>query len=63
MAMQELGSISEVSNLRDIWPNEAHNFTPWLAEPENLELLSRALGLDLEFIQDEAPVGRTGWTY
>ena len=46
-----------MANLRDIWPNEAHNFTPWLAKPESLDLLGRALGFDLEFIKDEAPVG------
>ena len=57
MAMQELGRISEVGNLRDIWPNEGYNFTPWLAEPENLDLLGRSLGLDLEFLKYEAPVG------
>lgn len=34
---------------------EAADFTPWLAE--NLEALSDALGLDLEFVQREAGVG------
>ena len=28
MAMQELQRIRKVSNLRDIWANKAHTFTP-----------------------------------
>lgn len=32
--------------LRDAWPNEAFNFTPWLHEPENLAALAHALGFE-----------------
>ena len=57
MATQQLGRISEVP-ITQIWPHEAHNFTVWLAEPENLELLGNALELDLEIVQREASVGQ-----
>ena len=43
--------------LRDIWPDEAQDFTPWLAEEENLELLSETLGLELELEGQEINVG------
>ena len=56
MATQDLGRISEVV-LTDIWPHEAQNFTVWLSEPENLELLGASLGLDLEFVGREVFVG------
>lgn len=48
------GKINKVS-LRDIWPNEASNFTPWLAD--NIEELGKALGMDLELTEQEASVG------
>ena len=31
--------------LRDAWKHEANEFTPWLAETDNLNALSDALGL------------------
>ena len=39
---------------RTAWPNEAHDFTPWLAE--NLDRLSEATGVDLDAETTEAPV-------
>ena len=45
--MQKLGRISPV-DLREIWTSEDMHFTPWLAQPENLELLGEALGIDLQ---------------
>jgi hypothetical protein len=42
--------------VRSVWPNEATDFTPWLAQ--NLDALSQAVGLALEFRQREHPVGR-----
>ena len=52
--MADLGELKSV-DLRTIWPNEATYFTPWLAD--NLDKLSEALGLDLEFVEQEADVG------
>ena len=57
MATQPLGQISEVP-IQQIWPNEAQNFTVWLAAPENLLLLGNALELDLELVETEGQVGQ-----
>src|SRR6266516_7730519 len=42
-----LGRLEQV-DLRGAWNNESTDFTPWLAEQENLELLGKAIGLELE---------------
>jgi len=41
--------------VRSMWPDEAYDFTPWLAA--HLELLGAELGLALEAVRQEAPVG------
>ena len=51
---QELGTIARV-NIRDVWKDEAVNFTPWLAE--HLSELGEALNLELDQREVEAPVG------
>jgi hypothetical protein len=43
--------------LRDVWVSEAGDFTPWLAQPENLVLLGDTLGLGLQLEAQEKPVG------
>ena len=52
--MQEFGKIKSL-NLREIWPNEATDFTPWMAE--NIQRLGECLGMDLEIEDMEATVG------
>ncbi len=52
--MKQLSKIKRL-NPRDVWANEATEFTPWLAE--NLQELGEALGMELELIEREAGVG------
>ncbi len=52
-----LGKLTQVE-LRESWKHEAHDFTNWLALQENIELLSEAIGLELEVLETEASVGR-----
>ncbi len=42
-------------DVRKMWKDEAINFTPWLAE--HLDLLGDAVGLKLELVRQEVPVG------
>ena len=52
----KLGKIEKL-DLRDIWANEASDFTPWLAKPENIKLLGDTIGIDLEVESQEKSVG------
>ncbi|MFW6116635.1 MAG: DUF4268 domain-containing protein [bacterium] len=51
MAISRLTSVS----LRELWPNEAYDFTTWLGK--NLDLVSEALGMDLSLLEHEASAG------
>ncbi|HMG44290.1 MAG TPA: hypothetical protein VK611_23350 [Acidimicrobiales bacterium] len=50
----QVESLVEVS-LREVWSDEASLFTPWLAA--NPSHLSEALGMQLELVGPEIPVG------
>ena len=52
--MTNLGTLKSIP-LRDVWKNEASEFTPWLSD--NIGALGEAGGLELEFERREAPVG------
>ena len=45
----------EQMDLRDVWSDEARDFTPWLMD--NADRLGAVLGIDLEFEAREHPVG------
>lgn len=53
--MTNLGTLKEITDLRSIWPHEALNFTPWVAE--NVDLLADAVGLDITVDETESSVG------
>lgn len=52
----ELGELKS-ADLREAWGHEAYDFTNWLAEEEGLTFLSKALGMELEPVGTEHPVG------
>lgn len=52
--MRTLGKLVRISELRKTWPDEARDFTPWLAEEENIAILSDALGLGEDGLEVEA---------
>jgi len=52
----DLGRLKRVP-IREVWQSESADFTPWLARPDNIELLGDTLGLDLEVEAQEKQVG------
>jgi len=52
----DLGLLEEV-DLRDHWSREDIDFTPWLAQEQNIALLGKTIGVDLEVLSEEARVG------
>ncbi len=55
--MAELGVLKEIRDLRTIWKNEATDFTPWLAQDENITILGETLGLRITVEETESSVG------
>ena len=54
MSKPSLGKIQEVDP-REVWKNEEKDFTPWIAE--NIEELSKAIGIPFTIEQTEKKVG------
>ena len=54
---KQLGRLEKIKNIRDIWDTEDRDFTPWLAEENNIALLGDAIGLSLEVEAQEKAVG------
>lgn len=55
--MINLGKLKEIKDLRKVWPHEALDFTPWLAEEDNLALLADDVGLEITIDETESSVG------
>ena len=55
--MTTLGKLEEIRDLREIWPHEALDFTPWLAEDEHISILGDAIGMEIAVDETESAVG------
>ena len=55
--MTNLGRLEEIRDLRNAWPHEALDFTPWLAEDENISILGDAVGMEIAVDETESAVG------
>lgn len=53
--MINLGKLQEIKDLREVWPHEAHDFTPWLAK--NISVLGDEIGIDISIEETESSVG------
>ncbi len=53
----KLGNLKKV-DLRSIWPHEAQDFTKWLAQEENISILSEELDISIENVKVEEASGR-----
>ncbi|MEI8048913.1 MAG: DUF4268 domain-containing protein [Bacteroidota bacterium] len=51
-----LGRLTKV-DLRSYWKKEDTEFTPWLAQEENIQLLSETIGIELLVLRQEENVG------
>ena len=54
--MEKLGILTK-EDIRDIWKDEAKDFTPWLAREENISLLSETVRMEFEVEGTEIRVG------
>lgn len=53
----KLGKIKYIRDVRSVWHHEARDFSKWLAQDENLEELSAAIGIDIVLEERESSVG------
>ena len=54
---KNMGKLIKV-DLREFWKDEARDFTPGIANAENLKILSDEIGIEIKLIQVESGVGR-----
>lgn len=52
-----LGKMKRINDLRSVWPHEANDFTKWLADEQNLAILSESVGIDISLEERESSVG------
>ena len=50
MATIKMGKLVEV-DIRKLWGHEQYDFSNWLADKENLELLNETIGLTLSEVE------------
>lgn len=56
MPIMKLGRLEEV-DIRKLWSHEQYDFSEWLAQKQNLELLNETIGVTLSEVKKEVYVG------
>ncbi len=56
MAIAKLGVMKEF-DIRSLWNHEQYDFSEWLSQEENLQLLNNAIGLSISEVEKEVYVG------
>jgi hypothetical protein len=57
MVNSSFGRLKRIKNIREHWPREDIDFTPWLSNEENISLLGETIGIELEVLDQERSVG------
>lgn len=57
-AITRLSRLEEITDLRTVWQNETRDFTEWLANEENINLLAQETGLEISAEETQSPVGK-----
>ena len=53
----QLGKMQKIADLRTIWKHEADDFSKWLSQKENLEILSNTIEIDMAVSELESQIG------
>ena len=56
MTKEKIGRLTEV-DIRKLWGHEQYDFSNWLKEDQNIELLNEKIGLTLTDVETEVYVG------
>lgn len=54
--MVKLQILKEVKNLRTVWAHEVSDFTPWLSQNDNINILADAVGIDITIDEIESSI-------
>ncbi|MBQ9389937.1 MAG: DUF4268 domain-containing protein [Synergistaceae bacterium] len=55
--MVNIGVLHEIEDIYTVWPNGSNGFTEWLANEENINLLSESIGLGLSSEEKRSLIG------
>jgi hypothetical protein len=54
---EQLGKLTQITNLREFWSHEERDFSAWLSEEENLKTLGDEIGIDIVLCERDSSVG------
>jgi Domain of unknown function (DUF4268) len=58
MSNYNLSKLTEIDDLRSVWSHEEYDFSNWLTQEENLQILADTIGITIQNPQKEVSVGK-----